>query len=92
MSMISNLFPITCGDLGIEPGTVETRLSKILQLANRWNCVLLLDGPDAFLAARRTEDLKRNASVSGKFCTMIDHNSRETANAEGIVFLRILEY
>ncbi|KAI1505467.1 P-loop containing nucleoside triphosphate hydrolase protein [Biscogniauxia marginata] len=58
------LFPITCGDLGLEPDKVEVKLSEIFQLANRWNCVLLLDEADAFLAARRIEDLKRNALVS----------------------------
>lgn len=74
------LFPITCGDLGIDPGTVEVRLSKIFQLANRWNCVLLLDEADVFLAQRRTEDLKRNALVSGMFCTTIDHSGRLTTD------------
>ncbi|KAI1413038.1 hypothetical protein F5Y13DRAFT_179849 [Hypoxylon sp. FL1857] len=58
------LFPITCGDLGLEPEDIEGRLTEIFQLANRWNCVLLLDEADVFLAARRTEDLKRNALVS----------------------------
>ncbi|OTA81160.1 hypothetical protein M434DRAFT_46497, partial [Hypoxylon sp. CO27-5] len=58
------LFPITCGDLGLEPEDIENRLTEIFQLANRWNCVLLLDEADVFLAARRTEDLKRNALVS----------------------------
>ncbi|KAI1739544.1 hypothetical protein F4680DRAFT_421889 [Xylaria scruposa] len=58
------LFPITCGDLGLEPDQVETKLGHIFQLANRWNCVLLLDEADIFLADRKLDNLSRNALVS----------------------------
>ncbi|KAI0184137.1 P-loop containing nucleoside triphosphate hydrolase protein [Xylaria flabelliformis] len=58
------LFPITCGDLGLEPDQVETNLGRIFQLANRWNCVLLLDEADIFLADRKLDNLSRNALVS----------------------------
>jgi flagellar biosynthesis GTPase FlhF len=61
------LFPITCGDLGIESSTVEDRLSQIFRLANAWDCVLLLDEADIFLSRREKMDdsLQRNALVSG---------------------------
>ncbi|KAI0855031.1 hypothetical protein F4860DRAFT_497599 [Xylaria cubensis] len=58
------LFPITCGDLGLEPDQVEAKLGHIFQLANRWNCVLLLDEADIFLADRKLDNLSRNALVS----------------------------
>lgn len=61
------LFPITCGDLGLTPESVERSLSRIFRLAHLWDCVLLLDEADVFIS-RRTHgsDLQRNALVSGK--------------------------
>ncbi|KAL2760257.1 hypothetical protein ACRALDRAFT_1067150 [Sodiomyces alcalophilus JCM 7366] len=58
------LFPITCGDLGFTPQTVESSLSEIFRLAHLWDCVLLLDEADVFLSQRTKEDLQRNALVS----------------------------
>lgn len=63
------LFPITCGDLGVEPKTVETRLEEYFRLAQRWGCVLLLDEADVFLAKRSSDQISRNALVSGKLRT-----------------------
>lgn len=62
------LFPITCGDLGLTPESVEKSLSRIFRLAHLWDCVLLLDEADVFIS-RRTQgsDLPRNAMVSGTF-------------------------
>jgi hypothetical protein len=59
------LFAITCGDLGFTPKEVEEELNSIFRLANKWDCVLLLDEADVFLARRDTWNLKRNALVSG---------------------------
>lgn len=59
------LFTITCGDLGITPKEVEEELNGIFRLANLWDCVLLLDEADVFLARRDAWNLKRNALVSG---------------------------
>ncbi|OCK93376.1 uncharacterized protein K441DRAFT_706219 [Cenococcum geophilum 1.58] len=58
------LFPITCGDLGTEPGEVEDSLREKFHLAQVWDCVLLIDEADVFLAERSRTDLKRNALVS----------------------------
>ncbi|KUJ13891.1 uncharacterized protein LY89DRAFT_721075 [Mollisia scopiformis] len=58
------LFPITCGDLGFTPESVETSLSEIFRLAHLWDCVLLLDEADIFLSQRTKDDLQRNALVS----------------------------
>lgn len=60
------LFPITCGDLGFTAESVETSLNGIFRLAHLWDCVLLLDEADVFIAQRRSGDLQRNALVSGK--------------------------
>lgn len=58
------LFAITCGDLGLTPKDVEESLTEIFRLAHKWNCVLLFDEADVFLAQRSRFDLKRNALVS----------------------------
>lgn len=60
------LFPITCGDLGLTPASVETALLRIFRLADTWNCVLLLDEVDTFFSQRSKGDtaLARNALVS----------------------------
>ncbi|KAJ8127808.1 hypothetical protein O1611_g5828 [Lasiodiplodia mahajangana] len=59
------LFSITCGNLGLTPREVEDELKEIFRLAHLWDCVLLLDEADIFLARRDIHSLKRNALVSG---------------------------
>lgn len=61
------LFPITCGDLGVDAETVETSLNGIFRLAHLWDCILLLDEADVFITQREKRDLHRNALVSGEF-------------------------
>lgn len=63
------LFPITCGDLGIEPKEVEENLTEIFRLANVWDCILLLDEAEIFLSPREKKDdnLQRNALVSSMY-------------------------
>ncbi|CAK7206147.1 hypothetical protein SEUCBS139899_008932 [Sporothrix eucalyptigena] len=73
------LFAITCGDLGFTPKEVERSLEEIFRLAHLWNCILLLDEADIFLAERRRADLKRNALVS-VFLRVLEYYS-------GILFL-----
>lgn len=58
------LFPITCGDLGLTAKEVEKELERKFSLAQRWNCILLLDEADVFLAERVGNDLERNSIVS----------------------------
>ncbi|KAI0005661.1 hypothetical protein F4779DRAFT_597879 [Xylariaceae sp. FL0662B] len=58
------LFVITCGDLGLTASAVEASLSNVFRLAHLWDCVLLLDEADVFLAQRSKLDMKRNALVS----------------------------
>ncbi|PYI05458.1 P-loop containing nucleoside triphosphate hydrolase protein [Aspergillus sclerotiicarbonarius CBS 121057] len=58
------LLPITCGDLGLNPEEVESNLQNIFRLAQSWDCILLLDEADVFLAQRTVTDINRNALVS----------------------------
>jgi hypothetical protein len=60
------LFAITCGDLGFTPKEVEQALNEIFRLAQRWNCIFLLDEADIFLSRRELRDLERNGLVTGQ--------------------------
>jgi SpoVK/Ycf46/Vps4 family AAA+-type ATPase len=66
------LYPITCGDLGSTAQEVEMNLKKHFTLASRWDCVMLLDEADVFLARRKSEDLHRNSIVS-VFLRMLEY-------------------
>lgn len=50
------LYPITCGDLGQDAEDVEHQLYDTFQKAQHWNCILLLDEADIFLAPRSKND------------------------------------
>ncbi|CAG8919072.1 unnamed protein product [Penicillium salamii] len=58
------LFQITCGDLGTTSKEVEKALETTFALANRWDCILLLDEADVFLSRRTKEDFQRNGLVA----------------------------
>ncbi|KAI0490449.1 P-loop containing nucleoside triphosphate hydrolase protein [Xylaria cf. heliscus] len=73
------LLAITCGDLGSSPRGVERKLDEAFQLAQLWDCVLLLDEADIFLAQRTESDITRNALVS-VFLRVLEYY-------EGILFL-----
>ncbi|PYI01883.1 hypothetical protein BO78DRAFT_401010 [Aspergillus sclerotiicarbonarius CBS 121057] len=73
------LLPITCGDLGLDPATVEQSLKEMFRLAELWDCILLLDEADVFLTERIPSDLNRNALVS-VFLRVLDYCS-------GVLFL-----
>ena len=73
------LFPITCGDIGQTAESIEKKLEELFLLARKWDCVLLLDEADVFLASRTPGDIKRNAMVS-VFLRVLEYYS-------GILFL-----
>ena len=58
------LYVITSGELGDTPQSIDLALRKVLELANDWNAVVLLDEADVFLAKRDRTDLIRNGIVS----------------------------
>lgn len=58
------LYTVSAGELGVEPGDVDEKLQRVLELAHKWGAVLLLDEADVFLQARSFKDVTRNALVS----------------------------
>jgi hypothetical protein len=48
--------------------TVETKLANALQLATKWNAIILIDEADVFLEERRTNDIQRNALIASQIC------------------------
>ena len=58
------LYVVSAGDLGIQPCDLDERLTEILELAQTWDAVLLLDEAEVFLQQRSATDVKRNALVS----------------------------
>ncbi|KAJ4480946.1 P-loop containing nucleoside triphosphate hydrolase protein [Lentinula aciculospora] len=58
------LYVVSAGELGTHPKEVDERLTLILQLAQTWRAVLLLDEAEVFLQRRDFTDLARNALVS----------------------------
>ncbi|KAJ4484206.1 P-loop containing nucleoside triphosphate hydrolase protein [Lentinula edodes] len=58
------LYVVSAGELGTHPKEVDERLTLILQLAQTWHAVLLLDEAEVFLQRRDFTDLARNALVS----------------------------
>jgi hypothetical protein len=62
---------VRVGDLGSTAQDVEKALDINFALANRWDCILLLDEADVFLAQRNKEDFKRNGLVAGKPCVPV---------------------
>lgn len=70
---------MSAGDLGLSSSEVESSLSNVLEMATKWNAVLLLDEADVFLEQRSSHDLERNKLVS-IFLRILEYY-------EGILFL-----
>lgn len=73
------LYMVSSGDLGTESSSLDTRLSRILDMAATWKAILLIDEADIFLEARSLHDLERNSLVS-IFLRVLEYY-------EGILFL-----
>ncbi|KAI0411715.1 P-loop containing nucleoside triphosphate hydrolase protein [Xylaria grammica] len=58
------LYVLSAGDLGTNPETVESGLTKALECCHLWDAVLLLDEADVFLETRGSNSLARNELVS----------------------------
>lgn len=65
------LYSVQCSQLGIDPETIENNLAVILQRANRWNAVLLLDEADVYIT-KRGSSLQHNAIV-GVFLRILEY-------------------
>lgn len=66
------LYAVSVGELGTDPESLEEKLQTVLQTAQRWNAVLLLDEADVFLEERRNGDINRNAMV-GTFLRLLEY-------------------
>ncbi|GAA5949933.1 hypothetical protein JCM10213_004260 [Rhodosporidiobolus nylandii] len=73
------LYTVGAGSLGVQADVLETRLRDVLDVAQIWGAVLLIDEADVFLEARSMADVARNAMVS-VFLRMLEHHS-------GVLFL-----
>ncbi|RYP40755.1 hypothetical protein DL767_001473 [Monosporascus sp. MG133] len=62
--MHAPLYSVTAGELGSGIGEIERALGRILELAERWKAVLLLDEADVFLEQRSNHEIERNKLVS----------------------------
>lgn len=58
------LLALTVADIGTDQSTIEGKLSGWLDLAQRWDAVVLLDEADAYLERRNHDQLSRNALVT----------------------------
>lgn len=73
------LYKVGLGELGTHAEQLEGSLNQVLNIARRWNAVLLLDEADVFLEKRSTENLERNAMVA-VFLRLLEYY-------DGIMFL-----
>ncbi|KAI0834815.1 P-loop containing nucleoside triphosphate hydrolase protein [Hypoxylon sp. FL0890] len=58
------LYAMGAGELGASPESVEDNLHMILEVAAKWDAVLLLDECDVLLAERSADNLGRNSIVA----------------------------
>ena len=58
------LYSISVGELGTNPDMLEVRLGRVLEIANSWDAIILLDEADIFMEKRSSNDIHRNAMVS----------------------------
>lgn len=72
------LYSVSVGELGTEPATMEKNLRQILDVAQIWNAVILLDEADIFLEKRQS-DVVRNGMTS-IFLKLLEYH-------QGVMFL-----
>ncbi|KAL6821724.1 P-loop containing nucleoside triphosphate hydrolase protein [Trichoderma sp. SZMC 28015] len=58
------LYMISSGELGSQPESVQRGLDTLMELAEAWHAVVLLDEADVFLVERDDTNLVRNAITS----------------------------
>lgn len=75
------LYSVSTGELGVTPEQVEEKLREVLDLAVRWNAIVLVDEADIFLETRTNDgaSIVRNAIV-GVFLKLLEYH-------QGVVFL-----
>lgn len=81
------LYSVSVGELGVNTTDLEENLRKILDVAQIWNAVILIDEADIFLEKRTSGDILRNAMV-GIFLRLLEYH-------QGVLFLttnRVTEF
>ncbi|KAJ7651008.1 AAA family ATPase [Roridomyces roridus] len=73
------LYVVSSGDLGTSAANLEQELTQILDLAQTWRAILLIDEADVFMEKRTLKDVHRNALVS-VFLRLLEYY-------QGILFL-----
>lgn len=73
------LYSVSVGELGVNAQELEKNLRQILDVAQIWNAVILIDEADIFLEKRTTGDVLRNAMV-GIFLRLLEYH-------QGVMFL-----
>lgn len=73
------LYSVSVGELGTDTTTLEKNLRQILDVAQIWNAVILIDEADIFLEKRTGGDILRNAMV-GIFLKLLEYH-------QGVMFL-----
>jgi SpoVK/Ycf46/Vps4 family AAA+-type ATPase len=73
------LYSVSVGELGTDTASLEKNLRQILDVAQIWNAVILIDEADIFLEKRSTGDVMRNAMV-GIFLRLLEYH-------QGVMFL-----
>jgi hypothetical protein len=73
------LYSITVGELGTDPNSLENGLTEVLDVASKWNAVILLDEADIFLEKRTDGDVVHNGMV-GIFLRLLEYHN-------GVLFL-----
>jgi nucleoside-triphosphatase THEP1 len=68
------LYYVNVGELGIATSDIEEKLSEILEMATRWNAIVLMDEVDIFVEQRSKDDVKRNAMV-GVFLKLLEYHN-----------------
>ena len=73
------LYMVSVGELGVNSGELEKNLRQILDVAQVWNAVILIDEADIFLEKRTPGDVVRNSLVS-VFLRLLEYH-------QGVMFL-----
>lgn len=55
------------GRSGTKAQEFENHLNETIQLAERWNCIILIDNADILLEERSVSDIERNSVVAGMY-------------------------
>jgi SpoVK/Ycf46/Vps4 family AAA+-type ATPase len=58
------LYFVTVGELGTSPKAMESTLNQIMDIAQSWDSVVLLDEVDVFAVKREGSDIERNAMTA----------------------------